>query len=154
MKIRTSYFYQIRNFRRNMIPMSTALGDPKWYHDFQGKYCIFKDKRDILNGLRYEEIIVQDKCPHICPCETRDPAHCAFLSAYRAELEKLDFNLIMQQLQDFCDTYCAEEEITEEPIAVLIVHEAPNNPCSERGALIDYFNAHGVECKELEYPIK
>ena len=25
MKIRTSYFYQIRNFTRNMIPISTAV---------------------------------------------------------------------------------------------------------------------------------
>lgn len=29
MKIRTSYFYQIRNFKKNMIPVSTAMWDPK-----------------------------------------------------------------------------------------------------------------------------
>lgn len=28
MKIRVSYFYQIRNFKPNMIPMSTAISDP------------------------------------------------------------------------------------------------------------------------------
>ena len=33
MKIRLSYFYQIRFFKKNMIPMSTALSDPEWYHD-------------------------------------------------------------------------------------------------------------------------
>jgi len=33
MKVRISYFYQIRNFKTNMIPMSTALSDPAWYHD-------------------------------------------------------------------------------------------------------------------------
>ena len=28
MKLRLSYFYQIRNFKPNMIPMSTAMSDP------------------------------------------------------------------------------------------------------------------------------
>lgn len=136
-----------------MIPASTAIFDPRWFHDFKGQRYIFKDKRDILNGLRYETIIVQDKCPHLCPCEARNSADCAFLKTYRTELEKLDFALIMKQLETFCRQYCEEEAIDEEPIMVLIVHEAPNNPCSERWALIDYFNTHGVECKELEYPI-
>ena len=154
MKIRVSYFYQIRNFKHNMIPMSTALGDPKWYHNNAGKMNIFKDKRNILNGLRYERIIVQDKCPHICPCGDKNPSSCLFLNSYRQELEKLDFNQVMEDLTDFCAMYAREEQLEEEPIAVLIVHEAPTNPCSERWALIDYFHAHGVECKELEYPIK
>ena len=29
MLVRTSYFYQIRNFTRNMIPISTAVWDPR-----------------------------------------------------------------------------------------------------------------------------
>ena len=33
MKIRISYFYQVRNFKPNMIPMSTAISDPAWFHD-------------------------------------------------------------------------------------------------------------------------
>lgn len=62
MKIRTSYFYQIRNFTRNMIPISTAVWDPTWYHNFTNDYnYIFKDKRNILNGLRLESIIEQGK---------------------------------------------------------------------------------------------
>jgi len=36
---------------------------------------------------------------------------------------------------------------------VLIVYEAPNNPCSERKILQEYFNNHEIECKELEYSI-
>lgn len=34
MKIYTSYFYQIRNFKQNMIPISTCLSDPGaiYYH--------------------------------------------------------------------------------------------------------------------------
>ena len=37
---------------------------------------------------------------------------------------------------------------------MLIVYEAPNNPCSERKPLQEYFKAHGIECNELEYPIQ
>ena len=45
-------------------------------------------------------------------------------------------------------------ELKEEPILVFIVYEAPNNPCSERQALLDWFNDNGIECKELDYPIE
>lgn len=153
MKIRTSYFYQIRNFLPHMIPVSTALSDPEWFHQWQGPAHTFHDKRGILNGVRYEYIMVQKNCPHECPCESRQPHSCTFLTNYRAELEKLDFERIMRNFNYFCNKYAQEHQLEEEPILVLIVHEALNNPCSERAALIDYFNAHGVECKELDYPI-
>ena len=58
MKIRTSYFYQIRNFKKNMIPVSTAMSDPLWYRPEQGQEYFF-DKRGIVNGLRYTPLIVQ-----------------------------------------------------------------------------------------------
>ena len=32
----------------------------------------------------------------------------------------------------------------------LIVYEAPNNPCSERQALIDYFLSKGIELQEFQ----
>jgi hypothetical protein len=46
-----------------------------------------------------------------------------------------------------------ELQFEDEPIIVFIVHEAWNNPCSERKPLQKYFKEHGIECKELEYPI-
>ena len=89
MLIRTSYFYQIRNFTRNMIPISTAVWDPAWYHNFTKDYShLFYDSRNILNGLRLEKI-------------------------------------------------------NEEIILVLIVYETPNNLCSERIPLQEYFTQHG-----------
>lgn len=36
-KIYTSYFYQIRNFTPNIIPVSTALSDPAWYRPPEGQ---------------------------------------------------------------------------------------------------------------------
>jgi hypothetical protein len=47
--------------------------------------------------------------------------------------------------------FCADKlcrPFDEEPIIVLMVHEAWNNPCSERAALQDLFH-----CEELRYPI-
>lgn len=158
MKIRTSYFYQIRNFTRNMIPISTAVWDPAWYHNFTGDYFyLFKDKRDILNGLRIEPIIEQGRQsnhgPDVCPCETKDYNTCSFLRQYRENLEKIDFDKMMADMEDLANRYAIANKINEEIIIVLIVYETPTNPCSERKPLQDFFNAHGVECKELDYPI-
>lgn len=158
MKIRTSYFYQIRNFTRNMIPISTAIFDPAWFHDFTGDYSyIFFDKRHIINGLRCKAIIEQGKQsnhgPEICPCEDKNYNTCSFLSNYRSNLENIDFEKLVTALQEYANYYQQEFNIKEEIIIVFIVYEAPNNPCSERKPLQDYFNSHGIECKELDYPI-
>ena len=155
MQVRISYFYQIRNFKKNMIPMSTAMSDPDWYHDWQGNDHTFIDRRGILNGLRLRPIIVQEHNGGVsCPCEHRDWTRCPLAKSYQEHLEQIDFDKMMKGISDFCEMYAKQENLKEEPIAVLIVYEAPNNPCSERGALIDYFNNHGVDCKELEYPIQ
>ena len=155
MKLRLSYFYQIRNFKLNMIPMSTALSDPAWYHDFKDSSNVFIDKRGILNGLRLLPIIVQNaEGENHCPCEHKDSTKCPFVNNYEAALEKIDLFKMMKGIETFCNDYCQEHHIKEEPIAVLIVYEAPNNPCSERHSLLKYFNNHGIECKELDYPIQ
>ena len=153
MQVRISYFYQIRNFKKNMIPMSTAMSDPSWYHDFKGPDHIFIDKRGILNGLRLRPIIVQGNIGG-CPCEAKDPEHCPIAAAYKFELELVDFDKMLRGMKQFCDDYCKQNKIEEEPIAVLMVYETPSNPCSERYSLIEYFNRHGIECKELDYPIQ
>ena len=60
MKLRLSYFYQIRNFKPNMIPMSTALSDPAWYHDFKDKDYIFARLSD-KNVVRVFKDAIMDK---------------------------------------------------------------------------------------------
>ena len=138
-QIRISYFYQIRNFTRSMLPISTCASDPAWFHN-NGK--TYFDKNGVLNGIRCETIAeqtkraIKDGCS--CPCELRDKPHtsCAFLDTYRKYLDEIDFDAMIKEFK------------------VLIGYEAPQNQCSERGALIDWMNSHGIECKELEYPIK
>jgi len=158
MKIRTSYFYQIRNFKRNMVPISTAIWDPQWYHNFTGDYShLFYDRRNILNGLRIESIIEQGRHsnhgPEICPCEYKNYNTCSFLSNYRNNLENINFDKMIADMQKFADNYKEKENIKDEIILVLMVYEGPNNPCSERKPLQEYFTSHGWECKELDYPI-
>ena len=38
-----------------------------------------------------------------------------------------------------------------EPIAVFIVHEAPDNKCSERASIQNYFKNNGIECEEYQW---
>lgn len=159
MQIRTSYFYQIRHFKKNMIPISTCIWDPAWFHNFTQDYDhIFFDKRHILNGLRLEKIIEQGRHsnhgPDMCPCENKQYKTCSFLQQYRNNLEKIDFNEMIMDMQNFAENYKRNEKIEEEIILVLIVYETPSNPCSERIPLQEYFTKHGWECKELKYPIQ
>ena len=154
MKIMISYFYQIRNFSRNMVPMSTALSDPTWYHDNQGKDYIYYDKRGILNGLRLQPIIVQGGWDCGCPCEEKDPTKCDFLKNYRKALDEIDFDKMYKGIKKFAEQYKVENEIKEEIIMTLIVYEPPKKACSERGALIDYFKSKGIEVKEFEPKIE
>ena len=64
MKIYISYFYQIRNFPKTLIPLSTAHWDPKWYHQKNNK--VFLDKRGVLNGLRIDELSPGKECDGLC----------------------------------------------------------------------------------------
>ena len=142
-----------------MIPISTAIWDPGWYHDFTGDYnYLFKDKRGIVNGLRILPIIECGKAaqsckgPEQCNYTSTVPA-CPFLKSYTENLKQLDINILINAFNDLALKYKMHENIENEIVIVLIVYETPKNPCSERNALINYFNKHGIECKELDYPI-
>ena len=143
MKIATSYFYMIRHFTPNIIPVSVCLSDPEWYKPKNGKEY-FIDKNGVINGLRYEPLIVQRYGEHICPCESKDLAPaCPTMIEY----EQLLFSLVNKEKTLKAFEYCCNK-FNADTIA-LMVYEAPNNPCSERAALQKFFN-----CEELEYPIE
>jgi hypothetical protein len=147
MKIYTSYFYQIRNFTPNFIPVSTCLSDPAWYRPPENKeYYI--DKRGIVCGLRYEPLIVQRYCTKSCIGER---SICPFaIGDYNCELMP-EYEQLLYYSVDKEKTLKAFEHCLNKFNAdtiVLMVYEAPNNPCSERAALQKFFN-----CEELKYPI-
>ena len=140
--IYTSYFYQIRNFTPNMIPVSTCLSDPAWYRPPEGKeYYI--DKRGIVCGLRYEPLIVQRYGTCICPCKEQTGARqCDTMKEYK----ELLFSLVDKEKTLKAFEYCLNKFNAD--TIVLIVYETPKNPCSERYALQEFFG-----CEELKYPI-
>ena len=158
MNIATSYFYQIRNFKNYMIPLSTAMYDPKWYHDFKDNKNVFVDKRGIINGIRCEDLKPGITCKDLCNgkenCSTKDPTICKFLKNYRHQLNKLDFNLFLEELTDFSDTAKIQLELNLDPTLVLIFYETPTNSCSERNTVIQWFRDNNFFIDELKYPIE
>lgn len=161
MKVFTSYFYQIRHFKRNMIPISTAQWDPKWFHDFTGDYdYVFKDKRGIYNGIRCEDFHFDydlygqnnDACGEAC--KDKHPETCNFLKNYRKCLDEKDFDGLYKELERIAYKVQELEQFDEEPWIVLIVYEVPSNKCSERATLQEWFRDNGIDITELSYPIE
>lgn len=152
LKIEISYFYQIRNFTKNRIPISTAKWDPKWYHDFTYDYnYVFKDKRGVYNGIRTDAFLLPDNYECICPCDEKKPWECSFLKDYLEHLRSLDFQDIYDNLERIAKKVALAEAADEnfgEPIIVLMVYETPTNQCSERGALKAWFAENGIEVNE------
>lgn len=154
MQILISYFYQIRFFKPNMIPLSTAVWDPQWFHQGKGHNYQFKDKNGVWNGIRANDFMPGAECEGLCSgpksCSTSNPLDCPFLNTYRKQLNKLDFQNIMSRFEKLGKAVQEKEQFEEEPIIVLIVYETPTNPCSERGPIIDWFKANGYDLKEFE----
>ena len=165
MKVYTSYFAQIRNmgngrYPSRYLPISTALWDPKWFHDFRGTNYVFLDKKGVLNGVRCD-ILSPRECGDSCrgkdkvtgKCLTNDstnPDKCYFLQRYREQLDGINFNEFMEDLnltlKSYEDTYNVIDVIP-----VYMVYETPSNPCSERRAIQEWFKSHGIECSELKF---
>lgn len=154
MKILTSYFYQIRFFKPNMIPLSTCLSDPVWYHKGNGKSFYYKDKNGVWNGLRAEPFVPKTygedtpECPGHDFCN-QNPDSCALAMKYYSQLEKLNFEEIYQRFINLGNKIKDYDGFEEEPIMVLIVYEAPTNPCSERGAIQAWFKENGYLVEEF-----
>ena len=50
---------------------------------------------------------------------------------------------MIADMKQLANNYKEQEKINEEIILVLIVYETPNNLCSERIPLQEYFTQHG-----------
>lgn len=158
MKIATSYFAQIRNFTRNMVPISTACYDPKWFHNDCGRHFKFYDKRGIINGLRCNNLAPGERCNHLCKgvknCDTGDPDTCEFLQKYWEQLDEIDCAAFERYCNTILDTYSEDTHIPKDDlILVFLVFEKFDQPCSERKSLQRFFKKCGYEAEELKYPI-
>lgn len=145
MKIWTSYFYMVRFFRPYIIPLSTAVYDPKWFHEFRGRSRVFLDGNGVINGLRAEKLHPA-ACDRMCsgrPCEF-SPESCLFMKTYREQLFRLDRSALERSFETLGSRIRSALGFGENPEIALLVHEAPDNPCSERAALQEFFG-----CREL-----
>lgn len=71
----------------------------------------------------------------------------SFLSEYSKYLDTLDFNIVYFTLQDLASYF--KDNYDKDIDVCLMVYETPDNPCSERVPLINYFKKHGIEVKEF-----
>lgn len=150
MDIAISYFYHVRNMTPDVLPVSTAIYDPKWFHDFKGQNHIFVDKKGVINGVK---ALVLAPCPATeGTCAGSDgeadgcnhnPSDCKFLKLYREQIEKINFNEFVSMLEGL--PIRLKREINT---VVLMVHEKYDNPCSERVVLQEWFRKNGRELKE------
>ena len=146
-----SYFYQIRFFPDTLVPVSTAVYDPKWYHDNKGNNYLFKDKRGVINGVRcpglapLEEhipwVTEEDKCVGREICNF-DRTTCGFLRNYEKYIYSLDFNDTCSRIE------AGVHKLKPNADICLMVHEKFDNPCSEREVLVKWFRDNGVILNE------
>ncbi len=153
-QIYTSYFYQVRNFKPFVVPISTAKYDPKWFHKKEkGLSYIFQDKNGVLNGIRYNLFVPGPSCDSCCTgpenCDTKNPVQCEFLKRYTEQLEKIDINRVFKTLDFLKDYVKTTYKIEKDLIFCFMVYETPKNPCSERRVIQSYFTSRGILCAEL-----
>lgn len=152
MKFKISYFARIRKFATNEVPVSTANWDPKWYHPPKNKKGVYLDKRGVINGLRVDPF-----SPKYTGCTgSRDclwePEKCDFIDRYKRQLAALDPNDILERFRSLearlKEKYPGyfDDEIT----FVLMVYEKPDNECSERWSIIEWFHENGIKIEEWE----
>ena len=155
MEIYTSYFYQIRFFKPNMIPLSTARFQPKWYGTKP-----YVDKNGVMNGLcarpfvlpeYYWNLLVEKSTECKKECNQKDLVpNCGFMNIYREYLNTLDFNNIYSRCEKMADRIQKKIGFTEEPEIILIVHEAKSCNCAERPIIQEWFKNNGYPITEWE----
>lgn len=141
MKLYTSYFAQLRKFPRNLVGLSTAHWNPKWRpmgKDKRGVICVdcppFKPGRgcdDLCNGS----------------CNPKHPEDCAFLKAYKAQLDKINVIQFKNSLGNLASKIAIQENIQNIDFA-LLVYETPSNPCSERVIIQQWGKEHNIKIEE------
>ena len=155
MRISITTFYNVRFLKPSQIPISTAVWDPKWYHDNQRSNYWFVDKRGVINGLREPRLSPfsldsEAMCKNVCPHKNSLP-ECPFRVKYSEYLDTVDFDSLLSDFRKVQAKASMILQLAESPEIVLLVYEKPDNACSERDALRNYFGKNGFELPELEF---
>lgn len=151
--IAISYFYQIRFFKPYMIPISTAISDPAWYHNSLGPEYNYIDKNGVVCGLRSSVLPMTEHAPEEIECRPHCPLEgtdCSFMRMYLDHLHKINFYRMMKNLTEAAGIIQKKMKFEHDPIIVLIVHEPPTRACSERPVLKRWFSEFGLNLRELD----
>ena len=149
-----SYFQQLRHFDRACVPIDTSVWAPKWLDPSNGKRQ-YVNESGVMVGIKEESFLMADNempeemCSgRPCPYEGKWP-HCQFLDAYWKHLLKIDFDgYLLPELSRIAEDVRKITHYKGEPKIILLVHEKPDNHCSERLGLVKLFAMHGIELKE------
>lgn len=142
MKLYTSYYYQIRNFLPNLVGLSTARWPPKYIP--LGKI----DKRDVL-CINCPPFVPNKACENLCEgnCKERS-LNCKFLQTYYNQLQRIDYNQLIDHLTSLDELIKMKKNIKEEVNFAFLVYESPRAQCSERYVIQRYVHEHGYQVIE------
>ena len=141
MKVYTSYWAQVRNFPTNLVGLNTTVWPPKYRP-------LGKDERGVL-VLNCDPLIPGKSCEYLCHgpqiCAEmhpeRTPYNCAFLKAYRQQLNKLNFFEFYSRMKELSKKYNNAD-------FAFIVFEPPTRECSERIIIQQWFQDNGFDIEE------
>lgn len=149
MKIKISYFPMVRYFKANQIGISTAVWKPKYWTYSQ-------NRQGSIIGIEEKSLSpshIAQFCSKECSYKDLLPC-CPFIKAYAEYLNTVDFNgYLLPEFKRIAEEVKKINNYEGEPEIILLVYEAPNNPCSERVPLINYFAQHGIAVVEYQKPI-
>ena len=155
MKYFITYFQNVKYITdSSSILIDTSIWAPKWLDPSNGKRQ-YINENNLLIGIKEESFLMtEDEIPaEMCsgkPCKYIESfPNCQFLCAYRQHLDKIDFeNYLIPELNRIAEDVRKITHYQGEPKIILLVHEKPDNLCSERGPLVELFKKHGLDLKE------
>lgn len=142
-----SYFYNLRFLPPEIIPISTALSDPRWFRPGRDGEP-FLDSRGVLCGINFPEFHHPRAYGCGCPCTgEKNPSECRFLKTYRQHLSGLSRETIIGKFEALGE-YLKSQGL---PVSgfCLMVYETPGNPCSERAPLQELWRSWGLDLPEF-----
>lgn len=158
MKIYTSYFGQLRNFKnKNIIPISTTAGGWPWwlyksYNKKQGS-C-FLNENNIMLGIWEDKFScgnlfdkLDEKCSKNCLYKDKVP-HCQFMDTYLNYLRTIDVNYFLNEFKRVSEEVRKVTKFEDEAIILLMVYEGKDCSCAERPCIQQYFKENNIEVKE------
>ena len=129
---RTSYFYKLRFFEHNMLPVSICMWDPKWYQ-----------------GMNYKGLAPKQYDPEI-DCEQCIKDHsdednyfnlnCNYLTNYRKQLSHYSIKNTLNDIIRLADKFYDfdKKAINNEIYLIFMGFETSAKKCSERFTLSNW----------------